>query len=113
MAHVDIRINSRNYTVTCEDGQEDRLRELAEYLGRHVAEIVGDLGQIGEARLILLAGLTICDELLEARARVAALEAGTETLDVETMEGASRVVNAARARIAHMTNRLDEAGRRA
>ncbi|MGF1545107.1 MAG: cell division protein ZapA [Parvularculaceae bacterium] len=111
MALVDVKINSKTYTVMCEDGQEDRLRELAAYMQRHVAEIVSDLGQIGEARLILLAGLTVCDELLEARGRVKTLVAATMRLDAETLGGASRVVDAACARVSDMAERLADAPR--
>ena len=107
MAQVVIEINRREFKVTCEDGQEQRLKQLAAYFDRHVAELAGDLGQIGDARLMLLAALTICDQLFEAKERAAEMENGAEQLDPETLGAASRAINAATSRITEMGRRLD------
>jgi cell division protein ZapA len=56
MAQVSVRINGRSYDVACEDGQETRLSELAEYVDERV-------GQIGEQRLLVMTSLLIADEL--------------------------------------------------
>jgi cell division protein ZapA len=66
MAQVPVEINGRAYAVACDDGQEERVRGLAQYLEAKVMEYAGKLGQIGEARLLLLAGLAVADELAEA-----------------------------------------------
>lgn len=73
MAQVDVAINGRNYRVACDDGQEDHLRQLAEYVDRRVMELVESVGQIGEARLVVMVSLLIADELSES---FASLEAG-------------------------------------
>lgn len=73
MAQVDVAINGRNYRVACDDGQEDHLRQLAEYVDQRVMELVESVGQIGEARLVVMASLLIADELSES---FASLEAG-------------------------------------
>ncbi len=73
MAQVDVAINGRSYRVACDDGQEDHLRQLAEYVDRRVMELVESVGQIGEARLVVMASLLIADELSES---FASLEAG-------------------------------------
>ena len=67
MSQVEIRVNGREYRVTCEEGQEDRLQKIAAFLDKRVSGMSKDLGQIGDARLMLLSALTICDELFEAR----------------------------------------------
>ncbi|HEV2302403.1 MAG TPA: cell division protein ZapA [Stellaceae bacterium] len=72
MATVAVTINGRPFTLACDDGEEARIRRLAQYVDRKVGEFVGRVGQIGEARLILLAALVIADELAEASARLAA-----------------------------------------
>jgi|SRR5690606_3913542 len=66
MAQVSVEINGRTYAVACDEGQEDRVMALAQHLGSKVAEIADKLGQIGEARLLLLAGLAVADELADA-----------------------------------------------
>lgn len=109
MAQVDIVVNDRPFKVTCEDGQERRLGELAAHLDGHVRDLVRELGQIGDTRLVLLAALTVCDELYEARARLAELETGEEALDAATVGGATRVLNAAAKRIESMADKLAEA----
>jgi cell division protein ZapA len=68
MPEIHLTVNGRSYPVACEEGQETRIKELAQYLDRKTAEFVAKLGQIGEARLLVLAALVITDELAEAQA---------------------------------------------
>ena len=70
MALVNLRVNGRDFPVSCEDGQEPRLRRLAQYIDGKVGEFVKSVGQVGEARLMLLAALTIADELSDANEAV-------------------------------------------
>ena len=66
MALVVVKVNGRDFPIACEDGQEPRLRRLAQYIDTKIAEFVKGVGQVGEARLILLAALSIADELSDA-----------------------------------------------
>jgi cell division protein ZapA len=66
MALVNLKVNGRDFPVSCEDGQEPRLRRLAQYIDSKVAEFTKSMGQVGEARLMLLAALVIADELSDA-----------------------------------------------
>ena len=66
MGQVSVPVNGRSYAITCDDGQETRIRRLAQYVDAKVAEFVGSVGQVGEARLLLLAALVIADELSDA-----------------------------------------------
>jgi len=68
MPEIHITINGRSYPVACDEGQEARLKELAQYVDRKTAEFAKKLGQIGEARLLVLAALTITDELADTQA---------------------------------------------
>jgi cell division protein ZapA len=67
MGQVTVPVNGRSFTITCDDGQEPRIRGLAQYVDAKVAEFVSSIGQVGEARLLLLAALVIADELSDAR----------------------------------------------
>jgi cell division protein ZapA len=109
MAEVDIMVNERLYRVTCDDGQEKRLERLASHFDGRVRRIVEELGQIGDARLMLLAALTVCDELLEARNNLAEIGDGAAALDPETIGGATRVLEAAANRIDGLAGRLQSA----
>jgi cell division protein ZapA len=66
MGQVSVPVNGRSYSITCDDGQETRIRRLAHYIDAKVGEFVGKVGQVGEARLLLLAALVIADELSDA-----------------------------------------------
>ncbi|MEO1135415.1 MAG: cell division protein ZapA [Pseudomonadota bacterium] len=106
MSQVEIRVNGREYRVTCEEGQEDRLQQLSAFLDKRVSAMSADLGQIGDARLMLLAALTICDELFEARERAEDLEGAGEALDAETIGGAARAIEAAAKRVTEISTKL-------
>src|SRR3954447_22903559 len=80
MSHINVTINGRQYRMACEEGQEVRLLKLAENLETRVGELRGKFGEIGDARLTVMAALTVCDELLDANARIRALEGELETL---------------------------------
>jgi cell division protein ZapA len=66
MAQVSIQINGRDYLIACEDGEEEHLVFLADYVNRQVEGLVESVGQVGEARLLLMASLLLADELAEA-----------------------------------------------
>ena len=99
MSQVEIRVNGRQYRITCEEGQEDRLQRLAAFLDKRVSGMSSDLGDIGDARLMLLSALTICDELFEAKERIEDLEGAGDALDSETLGGAARAIDAAAKRV--------------
>jgi cell division protein ZapA len=66
MGQVIVKVNGRDFSLACEDGQEPRIRRLSQYVDAKVADFVRINGQVGEARLILLAAILIADELSDA-----------------------------------------------
>ena len=74
MNHVNVTINGRQFRMACEDGQESRLLNLAESLEARIQSLRGKFGEIGDARLTVMAALTVCDELQDAGQRVRQLE---------------------------------------
>lgn len=66
MGQVVVKVNGRDFPLSCADGQEPRIRRLAQYVDAKVGEFTKGIGQVGEARLILLAALVIADELSDA-----------------------------------------------
>lgn len=86
MSHINVTINGRQYRMACEEGQEVRLLKLAENLESRVESLRGKFGEIGDARLTVMAALTVCDELLDANQRMRALEEELDSLrDVRTV----------------------------
>ena len=74
MNHINVTINGRQYRMACEEGQETRLLRLAESLESRVENLRGKFGEIGDARLTVMAALTVADELQDAGQRIRALE---------------------------------------
>ena len=70
MPKVDISINGRLYAVACDDGQENRVRELAGMVDSRVKQLTGPgpIGGVGETQILVLAGLMLADELSETKA---------------------------------------------
>ena len=62
MADVEISINNRSYRISCKDGEEDRIRGLATLLNKQIIQLADKVGQLGEARMILLASLILLDK---------------------------------------------------
>lgn len=118
MAHVTVTINGRQYRMACEDGQEQHLIKLAQNLDERIQELRGKFGQIGDARLIVMAALTIADDLAEMHKRVQQLQDEIAALNDARVVAADRsqatqaaivaAFNAAAERIENITRRLNQ-----
>ena len=74
MSHINVTINGRQYRMACEEGQEVRLLKLAESLETRIQSLRGKFGEIGDARLTVMAALTVCDGLVDVGNRVRTME---------------------------------------
>ena len=108
MSHINVTINGRQYRMACEEGQEARLLRLAESLEQRIGSLRGKFGEIGDARLTVMAALTVCDELLDASNRIRNLENELEALRGVRAAAADR----ARATQTAVTNALNAAAER-
>ena len=73
MGQVTVTLNGRAYRLRCGEGEEARLIELADMVRDKLTPLVQEFGQAGDDRLLLMTALLMADELLDARARLAAL----------------------------------------
>jgi len=108
MSHINVTINGRQYRMACEEGQELRLLKLAESLEARITNLRGKFGEIGDARLTVMAALTVCDELIDSGQRVRALEEELDSLRNVRTASADR----ARATQAAVANALNAAAER-
>jgi len=76
MSQINLNINGRDYLIACEDGEEKHLAFLAQYINQQVEGLVESVGQVGEARLLLMAALMIADELAETKEELDTLKEG-------------------------------------
>jgi cell division protein ZapA len=74
VAQVNVSINSRQYRMACEDGQEDHLRQLAKDLDDRINTLRGQFGEIGDSRLVVMAALMIADDVVETGKKLRRLE---------------------------------------
>ena len=74
MAQVVVTVNGRPYTMQCDDGQEEHLTELGQLLDDEVTNIKNAVGQVGDIRLLLMAGLVIADRLSDTLKKVEELQ---------------------------------------
>lgn len=90
MSKVSVTLNGRAFTIGCEEGQESYLRDLAAFLDQRVDAMSSQVGQIGDLRLLLMASLTVVDELKDAERRIESLEAHVDRLRSETANQADQ-----------------------
>ena len=81
MGQVAISINGQNYQITCDDGQEEHLRSLAQIVDSRVEELVSAVGQVGDMRLLVMASLLLADEVAETKEEVDAMRARAAETD--------------------------------
>lgn len=119
MGKVSLNINGRAYGLGCEDGEEARLTRLGEKLNARVMQMADQFGQIGDLRLLVMAGITLLDEMEDPESSVdAQVERRTkemkDRLETEsaarskTEEQAVKGLMEAAERITRLSERLSE-----
>ncbi len=87
MPTVEVMVNGRRHTLQCGVGEEGRVRRLAAYVDRKISEMAGNKSQLGDARLMLMAGLVVADELSDALDEIQRLRAALESQDQASHAG--------------------------
>ena len=104
MPQVSVQINGRSYQIACDEGQEAHLARLGSYIDNRVRELVAAVGQVGDARLLVMVSLLLADELSDAYTelkiassndKVAARLDREENLTLALEDVASRIENIA------------------
>lgn len=108
MAQVVVTIAGRTYRMACEDGQERHIEALAYHVDEKMAGLRTSFGEIGEQRLVVMAALTVADELAEAKARIDKLEEQVAA----ALQDAQDARESAEAREAHLAKALEAASQR-
>jgi cell division protein ZapA len=105
---VNVEINGRKYRMACEEGQQAHLIGLAARFNAQVEGLKGAVGEIGDNRLTVMAGIAVVDELAEAERKIKALETEVTILTRAGQE-VSAEIEALEERFAA---KLDEAARK-
>jgi cell division protein ZapA len=118
MPHVTVNINGRQFRLACEDGEETHLARLAAELDTRIEALRVRHGEIGDARLTVMAALMIADELSDSVGKVRKLEGEFAALDdvrgaaadfsKATQDAVAAALNSAAERIENITRRLNQ-----
>ncbi|HML07538.1 MAG TPA: cell division protein ZapA [Xanthobacteraceae bacterium] len=118
MSQVNVTINGRQFRMACEDGQEERVSNLARELDARIAALRGKFGEIGDTRLTVMAALTVADELAEMGQRLKRLKEELTALQDARVSAADRsqtaqaviaaALTAAAERIEGITKKLNQ-----
>lgn len=104
MARVDITLNGRTFPVACDDGQEDRVRQIARYVDSRLSEIRASGQGATDMHLMVMVSLLIADELMDVRAELenslAAHPAGGNGNGAAAATGGDPAVSAAMGQLA-------------
>ena len=101
MAEVTLFLNGRAYRIACADGQEPHIESLGRYIDGKVQELVRQVGQVGDARLLAMASLVIADELAESRGGVYG------NASAKPADAASQAIEAVAAKIDALAAKLE------
>jgi Uncharacterized protein conserved in bacteria len=100
VANVTVTVNGRPYDIACEDSQIARVTELGREVDSRAQMLVRQIGNVPDARLLVMVGLMLADELSDSREQlkatggdVAALAEGDGRL-AEGIEALARRVEA-------------------
>ncbi len=122
MAQITITINSRDYAVACDDGQERYMLQLARILDEKARQLTSGGAQINENMLLAMVGLLVADELTEMQKKLDAwqkalpsseseitdVDKGSENADLRLIdEELAEVLNKVTTQIKMLANEIE------
>jgi cell division protein ZapA len=106
MPQVTVKVNGRDYDLTCGAGEEAHLLELAQYVDAKINSIRGsgvNVANVSDTQLLLMAGIVIADELSDATES----SGGLAVLKQSGVDGLADIFDASASRLEAMTARLE------
>ncbi len=80
MANINIKFNNKDYLLSCDDGQEEDLKNLTKFLDKKYSSLKEKLGNIGENKLLLITTIQVIDEYFDLKKRVMSQKDSFENL---------------------------------
>ena len=93
MANVNIKFNNKDYLLSCDDGQEESLKELAKHLDAKYSALKNNLGNIGENKLLLITSIKIVDDYFDLLKKVSGTKNDFKNLSLKFKELKSLAIN--------------------
>ena len=93
MANVNIKFNNKEYLLSCDDGQEENLIELANHLNSKYTKLNQNLGNIGENKLLLITAIKMVDDYFDLFKKVKSAKNDFQELSNKFKELRSLAIN--------------------
>tara|TARA_B100001179_G_scaffold222344_2_gene198692 strand:+ start:74 stop:520 length:447 start_codon:yes stop_codon:yes gene_type:complete len=93
MANVNIKFNGKDYLLSCDDGQEESLIELANFLDNKYIQLRKNIGNIGEQKLLLITTIKIIDDFFDLKKKIDSKKIDFEKLSEKFKEIKSLAIN--------------------
>ena len=93
MANVNVKFNNKDYLLSCDDGQEENLKELANHLDSKYNELKKSLGNIGENKILLITAIQMVDDYFNIFQKVKNKKNDFEKLSIKFKELRSLAIN--------------------
>ena len=93
MVNVNIKFNNKNYLLSCDKGQEENLKKLANHLDSKYSELKKNLGNIGENKLLLITAIQMVDDYFDLFQKVKSTKDDFEKLSTKFKELRSLAIN--------------------
>tara|TARA_B100001123_G_C14858581_1_gene847042 strand:- start:207 stop:659 length:453 start_codon:yes stop_codon:yes gene_type:complete len=93
MANINVKFNNKEYLLSCDEGQEENLKELANYLDSKYNNLKKNLGNIGEGKLLLIAAIQMVDDYFDLKKKVDIKKNDFEKLSIKFKELRSLAIN--------------------
>ena len=93
MANINIKFNNKDYLLSCDNGQEENLLDLANHLDLKYSELKRNLGNIGENKLLLITAIKMVDDYFDLLKKVKSTKKDFQELSNKFKELKSLAVN--------------------
>ena len=93
MANVNIKFNGKDYLLSCDDGQEESLKNLTNFLDKKYNELKEKLGNIGENKLLLITTIQLIDEYFDLRKKISSQKQKLDELSKKFLELKKLAIN--------------------
>ena len=93
MANINIKFDNKDYLLSCDDGQEENLKKLANHLDLKYNELKKNLGNIGENKLLLITAIKMVDDYFDLFNKIKSTKNDFEKLSIKFKELRSLAIN--------------------
>jgi len=93
VANVNIKFNNKDYLLSCDDGQEEDLKNLTKFLDKKYSDLKEKLGNIGENKLLLITTIQVIDEYFNLKKKVLSQKKNFENLSEKFKEMKSLAID--------------------